>query len=102
DEDSKALDYFLKQNIKLSFSKISPDILQYMIEIGKISGGDLVHLCTTDSNTRRICQKNNFQVFRSKLLKDYGIDYDKSKEKDQYNPMELYKRKIYDIGFIRI
>jgi hypothetical protein len=56
----------------------------------KLSGNDLIRLCATDTEMRRICNSKKFNpIWVSKLKEDYNVDYQGN---DGY--MEYYKIHI--------
>lgn len=105
----KKLDRYLREaifqskNIKSDFSKLPPNVLQHMIESNEITGKDLTALCVVNKKMEQFCQKNDFEIFRLRLAKEFDVRYYESRYRDKYNPRELYLKyhsdffRVYDI-----
>lgn len=103
DESAKYLDQVIFSEIKgtkANFTNLPSNVLQLMIETGKIIGKDLTSICATNQNMLNFCSKNNYEIFRVRLLKEYGVRYDESWYRNKYSPIELYKK--YHTDFLRV
>lgn len=85
---------------KSNFTNLPSNVLQLMIETGQIIGKDLTSICSTNQKMKIFCSKNNYEIFRLRLLKEYGVRYDESWYKNKYDPIELYKK--YHTHFLRV
>lgn len=102
-ESAKYLDQIIfsqNKSDKANFTNLPSDVLQLMIETGKIIGKDLTSICATNKNMLHFCSKNNYEIFRVRLLKEYGVKYDESWYRNKYSPVELYKK--YHTDFLRV
>jgi hypothetical protein len=103
DESAKYLDQVIFSEIKgakANFTNLPSNVLQLMIETGKIIGKDLTSICATNQKMLNFCSKNNYEIFRVRLLKEYDVRYDESWYRNLYSPVELYKK--YHTDFLRV
>lgn len=49
------------------------DVIQHMLEVGELSGKDVLHLCKTDARILDKCLRQQQRIYRTILRIDYGI-----------------------------
>jgi len=102
----KKLDRYLRnaifhgKTVKADFSKLPPNVLQHMIESNDITGKELTVLCMVNQKMEQFCQRNDFEIFRLRLAKEFDVNYYESRYRAKYNPRELYLK--YHSEFFRV
>ena len=70
---------------------LTPDAKYALAE--KLSGGELVRLCSTDRSLRKICQSSRYNtIWKQKLKEEFNVDYQGA------NAYMMYLHNIYFYG----
>ncbi len=98
---SKFIDIYISESIKLDNNKLlNYDVIFLLIQ--KLPGPSVISLCNTNSEIRQICQRNENQIYKYLLERDYplfgNID-EKYKEDYIYTLREYGPTYVADVTY---